>query len=62
MNIENDRYTFIDGGGHLIMTAIHDRHDLSDRVRERMALSLEQRLQEEDPFSGTWAIPSFSSC
>ena len=55
MNIENDRWTFIDGGGPLILTAIHDGHELNDRVMERMALSSGQRLQEEDPFTGKWA-------
>jgi hypothetical protein len=52
---DNDRWTFIDGGGPLIMTAIHDGHALNDRVMERMALSSGQRLQEEDPFTGKWA-------
>ncbi len=51
----NDRWTFIDGGGPLIMTAIHDGHGLNDRVMERIALSPGQRLQEEDPFTGKWA-------
>ena len=55
MNVENDRWTFIDGGGPLILTAIHDGHELNDRVMERMALSSGQRLQEEDPFTGKWA-------
>ena len=50
-----DRWTFIDGGGPLILTAIHDGHILNDRVMDLIALSSEQRLQEEDPFTGRWA-------
>jgi N-formylglutamate deformylase len=55
MNNESDRWTFIDGGGPLIMTAIHDGHTLNNRVMERIALTSAQRLQEEDPFTGSWA-------
>lgn len=51
----NERWTFIDGGGPLILTAIHDGHALNDRVMDLIALSSEQRLQEEDPFTGKWA-------
>ena len=58
MSNDNGRWTFIDGGGPLIMTAIHDGHELNDRVMERIAMSSEQRLQEEDPFTGRWAETS----
>ena len=55
MSRDNDRWTFIDGGGPLVLTAIHNGHDLNDQVMERIALSSQQRLQEEDPFTGGWA-------
>jgi N-formylglutamate amidohydrolase len=55
MTNERGRWTFIDGGGPLVMTAIHDGQELSDRVMQGMALSAGQRLQEEDPFTGKWA-------
>lgn len=58
MNNDNGRWTFIDGGGPLILSAIHDGHELNGRVRERIALSSQQRLQEEDPFTGEWAALS----
>lgn len=55
MNKDNGRWTFIDGGGPLILTAIHNGHYLNDQVIKQIALSSEQRLQEEDPFTGEWA-------
>ncbi len=38
----------------VIATAIHDGHQLSEEALKLMALSSEDRLREEDPFTGAW--------
>ncbi len=43
------------GDGQLVATAIHDGHDLRPDVAANMALSDEERLREEDPFTGVWS-------
>ena len=40
--------------GPLIATAIHDGHLLREEVVELMDLKEEERLREEDPFTGKW--------
>lgn len=40
--------------GPLVATAIHDGHQLRKEVSELMVLSEEDRLREEDPFTGKW--------
>lgn len=42
------------GPGPLIATAIHDGHALWPQVAERIALSEDVRLREEDPYSARW--------
>src|SRR5690606_28504964 len=42
------------GDGPVIATAIHDGHALRPDVAARMRLSDAERLQEEDPFTGSW--------
>lgn len=39
------------GDSPLVATAIHNGHGARDAVRERFALSEEERLREEDPFT-----------
>ena len=43
------------GDGQLVATAIHDGHELRPDVAAIMALSEEERLREEDPYTGGWA-------
>ena len=43
------------GPGPLIATAIHDGHSIRDDLRDFIALSDQERLREEDPFTGRWA-------
>jgi N-formylglutamate deformylase len=38
----------------LVCTAIHEGHELSNGVREIIALDEVERLREEDPFTGFW--------
>lgn len=38
----------------LVATAIHDGHKLRKEVAEIMALNEDERLREEDPFTGEW--------
>jgi hypothetical protein len=40
------------GPGPIIATAIHDGHGLRDEVRAAMTLSDDDRLREEDPYTG----------
>jgi len=45
-------WTVTQGAGPVVATAIHDGHELRPEVREAVALSAEERLREEDPFTG----------
>ena len=40
------------GPGPVVATAIHDGHDLRPEIAARMALAEDDRLREEDPFTG----------
>ena len=53
-------WTVQHGPGPIVATAIHDGHDLRPEVAAAMALSDDDRLREEDPFTGeaTKDIPS----
>ena len=44
------------GKGPIIATAIHNGHDVRPEVRELLAISEGDRLREEDPFTGDWAV------
>ena len=43
------------GDSPLVAAAIHDGHEVRAEVAEILALTSEERLREEDPFTGTWA-------
>ena len=51
MNVGNP-WTFQNGAGRVVATAIHDGHDLRPEVAEAVALGDAERLREEDPFTG----------
>ena len=40
------------GPGPVVATAIHDGHDLRPEIASRVALTNDDRLREEDPFTG----------
>lgn len=42
------------GVGPIVAVAVHDGHDARREVRQLFALSDEERLREEDPFTGKW--------
>ncbi|QDS99476.1 N-formylglutamate amidohydrolase [Adhaeretor mobilis] len=42
------------GSGPIIGAAIHDAHDMRARVEKRLALDEQERLREEDPYTGEW--------
>ena len=44
-----------EGDGPIIATAIHAGHSLRPEVAALTALTDEQRLREEDPFTDRWA-------
>ena len=53
MNDEGEIWwTIRQGAGPVVATAIHDGHDLRPEVRDSMALPADERLREEDPFTG----------
>lgn len=47
-------YTIHRGDGPLVATAVHDGHAVRPEVAELLALSDDERLREEDPFTGPW--------
>jgi N-formylglutamate deformylase len=47
-------YSLDRGDGPLVATAIHNGHDLRPEVLVHMALADDDRLREEDPFTGLW--------
>lgn len=52
-NDENKGFWSIDfGNSPIIGTAIHDGHLIRPDIASLMALSADQRLREEDPFTG----------
>jgi len=54
---EDDQVTtwqMVEGDSPLVATAIHDGHDLRDDVASLVALDEQERLREEDPFTGIW--------
>ncbi len=50
----NRPWSMSPGSGPLIATAIHDGHDVREEVAALLAVSEEERLREEDPFTGDW--------
>ena len=48
------RWTFVEGDGPIITTAIHAGHDLRPEVAEVCVLDEATRLMEEDPFTDSW--------
>jgi hypothetical protein len=42
------------GDGPLVATAVHDGHDVRSEVQQLLALDDQERLREEDPFTGDW--------
>jgi N-formylglutamate amidohydrolase len=42
------------GDGPLVATAIHDGHDVRAELHGWLEISPEDRLREQDPFTGTW--------
>lgn len=47
-------FDLVQGEGPIVATAIHDGHELREEVASLIALSDEQRLREEDPYTGEW--------
>lgn len=54
MNSQNIIWKTITGNGPLVAAAIHDGHAIRPELKEIMALTNEQRLREEDPYTGGW--------
>lgn len=42
------------GEGPLVAVAVHDGHGLRDNLTPLMNLTAQERLREEDPFTGSW--------
>ena len=52
----DDDWELHEGGGPLIATAIHAGHSLSPEFAGVIALSDDDRLREEDPFTDSWTV------
>ena len=42
------------GEGPLVATAIHDGHEVRSELHDLLAISPQDRLREQDPFTATW--------
>lgn len=42
------------GDGPLVAVAVHDGHQLRNELKSLMNLNAQDRLREEDPFTGSW--------
>jgi hypothetical protein len=49
-------WTIQQGPGPIVATAIHDGHELRPEVADAMALPRQERLREEDPFTGETVV------
>lgn len=47
-------FTFKNGDSPLVITAIHDGHDVRDELKGLFSLGEGERLREEDPFTAIW--------
>jgi len=54
----SEPWIITEGAGPVIATAIHHGHDLREEVARLLAVSAEDRLREEDPFTGDWTLLS----
>lgn len=52
--IQNEIWRKSGNGGPIVAAAIHDGHELRKEVSDIMKLSDNDRLREEDPFTGKW--------
>ena len=48
-------WTIEEGDGPLIAAAIHDGHEVRRELRDLLVVGEQERLREEDPFTGEWA-------
>lgn len=48
-------FTFIKGNSPLVISAIHDGHNIREELKGLFSLSEAARFREEDPFTATWA-------
>ncbi len=51
----NEFFSIVLGDDQIVATAIHDGHELRDDVAALTALSDDERLREEDPYTAEWA-------
>ena len=52
--IQSGGFTWTTGKGTVLATAIHNGHSVRPEVLECLALDENERLREEDPFTGDW--------
>ena len=51
-----DWWSITEGDGPLVATAIHNGHEMRSEIANQIALKEPDRLREEDPFTGAWAV------
>ena len=54
MSAEDNIFEIHNAPGRLVAAAIHNGHDVREEIREHLALSDDERLREEDPFTSKW--------
>ena len=52
--MESSFWQFESGDSPILAVASHDGHALREELQGNCALSEEERLREEDPFTGRW--------
>ena len=52
--MEDKIYFMEESDTPLIAAAIHHGHGVREEIAERLALTEDERLREEDPFTGEW--------
>lgn len=52
--MEDQIWSIEEGDGPLVAAAIHDGHVVRSEIEKLLALTPDERLREEDPFTGEW--------
>ena len=53
-NSDGTIWTLYDNGGPLVAAAIHDGHEIRRELQPYLVVGDEDRLREEDPYTGSW--------
>ena len=54
MSGDDAAWTIVEGEGPLVAVALHNGHAVREELRSLFAIGEQERLREEDPFTGQW--------